>query len=246
MFALLNARFLSNKTFIFNDFYSSRNFLFLTETWLNAGDAAPLGELTPADCMFYNIPRTVGRGGLATVLRKHNHCKLLPVDVFTSFEVQLMKINQSCPVFCAVIYRPPKYNKDFIAEFSEFLSTLVPRCERLVILVDFNIHICCKTQPLVKEFLCMVDAFNLTQLVSGPTHIKGHTLDLVLTSGFHVINLEVVESGISDYSFVLFESLQQHPIPPPPPPPESRHFTRVITFSTVMSSEEIYTSSLSN
>ncbi len=43
----------------------------------------------------------------------------------------------------------------------------------------------------------MVDYFNLTQLVSGPTHIKGHTLDLALTTGFNVTKLEGLESGIS-------------------------------------------------
>lgn len=102
--ALLNARSLSNKSFILNDFFSSKNldFLFLTETCLTRGDVIPLGELTPANCTFKNSPRSVGRGGdLATVYRNQYHCKLLLVDGFSSSEVQLMKINLTCPVFCA-------------------------------------------------------------------------------------------------------------------------------------------------
>ncbi|KAI2644216.1 Vesicular-fusion protein SEC18 [Labeo rohita] len=93
-----------------------------------------------------------------------------------------------------IIQRPPQYNKDVIGEFSEFLSALAPRSDRLLILGDSSIHIRCKTQRLL-------DSFNSTQLVSGSTR-KDHTLDLVFTSGFHVSDVEVLESG-SDRSFVL-------------------------------------------
>lgn len=150
--ALLNARSLSNKSFTLNDFFSSKDldFLFLSEMWLTTGDVNSLEELTLASCTFKNSPRSVGHsGGLATVYRNQYHCKLLPVDGFSSFEVHLMKNKRTCPVFCALIYRPPKYNKDFIVEFSEFLSSLVTFCDKLLILGDFNIHVCCTTQSLV-------------------------------------------------------------------------------------------------
>lgn len=78
-------------------------------------------------------------------------------------------------------------------------------------------------------------SFNLTP----STHIKGHTLDLVLTSGFDVTNLEVLESGISDHSFVLFQSLQLHTTLSAP---VCRHLTRAFHSSTVMQFDEIYAS----
>lgn len=52
--ALINARSISNKTFILNDFISSRklDFMFVTETWLNDGDLDYLSETSPSDFNF--------------------------------------------------------------------------------------------------------------------------------------------------------------------------------------------------
>ncbi len=55
-------------------------------------------------------------------------------------------------VLCVLVYRPPKYNKDFIQQFSEFLSHIVPSCDNILILGDFNIHVCCPNKPMVSEF----------------------------------------------------------------------------------------------
>ncbi len=71
--ALINARSVVNKTFILNDYCSSNNldFLFVTETWLDALDLSPLSELCPFNYLFLNSPRTSGRGGgIATVYKK--------------------------------------------------------------------------------------------------------------------------------------------------------------------------------
>ncbi len=56
------------------------------------------------------------------------------------------------PLLCILVYRPPKYNKDFISEFSDFLSSVVPNADRLLILGDFNIHVCCPSKHMVIEF----------------------------------------------------------------------------------------------
>ena len=45
--ALFNARCLVNKAFILNDVFTTRKLdvLFIKETWLNANDLTPLGDL---------------------------------------------------------------------------------------------------------------------------------------------------------------------------------------------------------
>lgn len=93
--ALVNARSLSNKTFILNDFFISHalDVLFVTETWLKNGDQSSLSELSPSDCSFYNTPRPSGHGGgLATIFRNSFKCRLMPIDASSSFEAQLLKI----------------------------------------------------------------------------------------------------------------------------------------------------------
>ncbi len=138
--ALLNVRSISNKTFAINEHILSDklDLLFMTETWLNAGELGPLCEVCPTDYNFFNTTRLVGRGGgLATIFRNNLKCRLLASELFSSFEVQLFQMEGCNPLLCILVYRPPKYNKDFISEFSDFLSSVVPNADRLLILGRF-------------------------------------------------------------------------------------------------------------
>lgn len=97
-------------------------------------------------------------------------------------------------------------HSDFLKDFSEFLFDIVTRSENLLIVGDFNIHLCCPSKPLVKEFVHLIDSFNLMQSVSVPTHKLGHTLDIVLSSGFSIKDIDVRDSGLSDHWPVVFDS----------------------------------------
>lgn len=123
--ALINTRSLSNKTCIIsNDFIVSHklDFLFMTETWLNTGDLDSLSVTSPSDCNFFSSPRTVGRsGGLAKIFKKHFSCRLLPVETFSSFKVQLCQADLVHPILCALIHRPPKYDKFLLKDFFRFV-----------------------------------------------------------------------------------------------------------------------------
>ncbi len=208
--ALINARSLSNKTFILNDLFASNklDFLFVTETWLKGGDMSSLSELSSAGCsFFFSTPRSIGRGGgLAVVFKEKFKCRLLPLDSFCSFKSQLITLNSFKSVLCVLIYRPPNSHGDFIQEFSELLSAIVPSFDKILILGDFNIHVCCPSKPLVRDFFNLLESFDLLQCVFGPTHEHGHTLDLVLSLGFSVDNLKIVDTVFSDHKTVLFSA----------------------------------------
>ncbi len=77
--------------------------------------------------------------------------------------------------------------------------------DRVLIIGDFNIHVCCPTKPLAKAFLNLVDSFNLTQFVASHTHKCGHILDLVLSYGLPIGNIEVCDATFSDHLPVVFE-----------------------------------------
>ena len=47
--------------------------------------------------------------------------------------------------------------------------------------------------------------FNLVQSVAGPTQEHGHTLDLVLSCGLPVFNIDVCNTVFSDHMPVLFD-----------------------------------------
>lgn len=89
-----------------------------------------------------------------------------------SFEVHLLKMDLNGPLLCLLVYRPPKVCSTFIQEFSEFLSPQVSRCDRILVLGDFNINACCPSKPMVKHFMSLINSLNFVQSVRqlSPTH----------------------------------------------------------------------------
>lgn len=80
---------------------------------------------------------------------------------------------------------------DVLADFSVFLADIMPKCDRVLIVGDCNIYVCCPE---------IIDSdFNHVQSALGPIHERGHTLHLVLSCGLPVFNLEVWEAFFSDH-----------------------------------------------
>lgn len=162
--ALFNVRSLANKTFLLNDFFTSRelDLMFLMETWLHDGDLTSFSELLPPRCGFLSSPRVTGRGGgLASVFKCTFQCRKILFDSCSSFELQLFELNCPVIVLCAVVYRPPKFNKDFIQDFADFVAGIALKYDRFLIVGDFNIHVCCESRPMSKDFINLIDSFNL-------------------------------------------------------------------------------------
>ena len=104
-FGLVNVRSLAKKTFILNDFFTSRglDFFIMTETWMTVGEFSAFSELLPHDCCYFNSPRRSGRGrGIATIYKNDYTCKqLLLESLHTSSELSLFELGCSHTVLCA-------------------------------------------------------------------------------------------------------------------------------------------------
>ncbi len=82
---------------------------------------------------------------LASIFKDHFKCKqILDLAAFTSFVLQLFTVNRLSVVLIAVIYCPPKHDDDFTSEFADYLSSFTLQYERILIVGDFNFHICCE------------------------------------------------------------------------------------------------------
>ena len=89
--------------------------------------------------------------------------------------------------------------------------------DRVLILGDFNIHVCCPFSSLfTSDFMKLLGSFSLTQYVMQPSHDKRHTLDLVLAHGFYVDEVNLVDIAFSDYKAVIFQVPLLSPDPKPP------------------------------
>ncbi len=124
---------------------------------------------------------------------------MLKFDQFSSFELQAFEIQSTTPVLCAVIYPPPKANKDCISELVAFFADIVLKYDKILVMGDFNVHVCCPTNPLAKYFISLIDFFGFQQMVNGPTHTHGHTLDLVPV----VSDIIIEDFIVSDHNPIL-------------------------------------------
>ncbi len=114
--------------------------------------------------------------------------------------------DKSCVMFVlATVYRPPGHHTDFIKELDDFLSELVLAADKVLIVGDFNIHVDNEKDALVSAFMDILNSIRVRQHVSGPTHCQNHTLDLILSHGIDINEVEVLQQSddISYHYLVL-------------------------------------------
>lgn len=108
-----------------------------------------------------------------------NEFKCFPISFgeFNSFEHLLFSINNiQQPLVRALLYTVPQQHKpNFISDFLELSSFMM---SKLVIMGDFNVHICCANDPFALDFNNLCNSFGLTQSVTGSTH--NHAILLTL------------------------------------------------------------------
>ena len=111
------------------------------------------------------------------------------------------------PLLFAVVYRPPAPYSEFLVEISDFLTSLVLKYEKVIIVGDFNIHVDVNNDCLASAFTSLLDSIGFSQNVNKPTHSFNHTLDLVLTYGIEADHITVFPQNpvLSDHSLITFE-----------------------------------------
>ena len=91
------------------------------------------------------------------------------------------------------VYVPPNPDISHFNQLIAFLKSLAANEKILIIVGDFNLPDICWTSllgcsPLSNLFCDFVFDTNLAQLIYSPTHVKGNTLDILLTNSEHIIS----------------------------------------------------------
>ncbi len=72
---------------------------------------------------------------------------------------------------------------------------------------DFNIHINNAEIKTTKEILTVLNTFDQSQHVHGPTHDCGHTLDLLISRGLNISSIVIKDVALSDHFCIFFDIL---------------------------------------
>ena len=177
----------------------------MSETWIRPDTtSANLSGITPPGYNFHQQPREGPHGGgLGFFVKDGLDSSVVPTKTCTPFENFLIKISLHKESFYFLnIYRPPSSSTlTFFEQFQSLLEDIHHTTENLVIVGDFNFHIE-STSSNSKTFNSLIDSFDLTQKVNFPTHIYGHTLDLLLTksNNDHILNVHTTDAFSDHFS----------------------------------------------
>lgn len=211
---LLNARSVCNKAAVVRDYIIETNadIIGLTETWLaDEGKNRPvIADLVPHGYEIVHIPRPTLGGGVAIIHRSTFKCGPVSSSQAVSFESMSCELCHGTSVVkLAVIYRPHptatnKFTKaQFFEEFEDFVIRYTLNGVNPIIVGDFNFHVDVDADKDALQLKNILASANLTQHVTDPTHISGHTLDLVITRmADNIVGNTQAHSYLSDHAAV--------------------------------------------
>ena len=180
-FGFVNCRSMRNKGPLLHDLIkcSDLDILGLVDT------DGLLNSVTPTNYNLIQKPRSTGLGGdVGFLCRKSFSPSIVSSPVFRSFKIIILSFRSKYNSFVAAcVYRPPgscttQFLEDFLA-LSGFLSSIG---SNLIICGDINVHLDveCGDRSMFYDIL---QCCSLIQCVNGPTHILGHTLDVLISPG---------------------------------------------------------------
>ena len=153
-------------------------------------------------------------GGIAFVIRDSLKRHVATTSSFpvqhSCFEIAQLTYNkQLTNLFC--IYCPPPSKKNkfsnsmFFDQFSDFLEHSDSLPGKTLLMGDFNFHSENVENNNSRKLHDIIDMFNLTQSVFGPTHNQGHLLDLVFSkqSDNILISTKLHHGLTSDHTAIL-------------------------------------------
>ena len=193
-----------------DDFVTDHNLdvLCITETWVSNSDNFSTNSITPCGFSVVSASRIGKRGGgIAVIIKNQLKYKRHANFTCSTFEVLLLHVTSFTKTFAiAIIYRPPGPLGSFLTELNEFLVTLVSTFDDFLLLGDFNIHIDLPNDDSSKKLMLLLNDFSLKQHINVPTHVQGHTLDLLISqANSQLVKSFSVTEGISDHNGVIFE-----------------------------------------
>lgn len=189
----MNIRSLNNKASFIHEHivHNKLAFFALTETWLNGKQSDPIRCLaTPTDYLFFDSPRLDRRGGgTSMVCMESLKPSSITTPSFDSFEHLALFISLPFPITILVIYRPPSSSlAGFSSDVTDLFSILSLRSSPIFIIGDININPSLSMGHGNPSFNDLLLQFDISQLITTPTHRHGNILDILASSTTTIVS----------------------------------------------------------
>ncbi|XP_061476577.1 uncharacterized protein LOC133381454 [Rhineura floridana] len=183
---LLNARSVHNQISLIHDLIvdEAADLACITQTWVGEQGGVSLSQLCPPGYLVQHQGRSEGQGGgVAVVYRSSISLSKHHVHATTGLECLHLVLDQGDRLGILLVYRPPRCPTDSLTELTEVVSAVLLRSPGLLVLGDVNIHAEATLFGAAQDFMACMTTMGLSQYVTGPTHVAGHTLDLTFATG---------------------------------------------------------------
>ena len=210
--SFLNTRSARNKVNHIRDLIIEHrlHLLGMVETWIRDTDTSVIASFLPDTHVFHHFPRPEGRGGGVGIALSKNFQNIKSFNRFND-QFECMELHASylkTKMVFSIVYRPPNGNTSkFISEFEKHVFSIEKSEKNVIYLGDFNIWMDDVNNIEAIRMNTLLKNYSLKNHISSPTHISGHTLDLVISHK----NLELVknvrvdqEALISDHKSIYF------------------------------------------
>ena len=186
--------------------------IFLTETWLTSEKNNITAEVKEYGYQLLHKIRKKREkergGGVGTLIKSSITSKQLISKEYHSFEHNIVKLpleNKKSMILITVYRLQFVPIAEFFEEFEELLEKYTVLYEDFVIVGDVNVHV--ETDECAsKKFKNLIDQYDLVQHVLEPTHIMGHTLDIVISPNkdSYINDLVVCRNDLSHHFLIEF------------------------------------------
>ena len=129
----------------------------------------------------------------------------LPLISYVSFEFVCVRLQHPSVLF-VVIYRPgsSQVTELFFDEFADLLERTALGTSPVIIAGDLNVHLDIADDRAAVKLSHVLQTYGLTQHISQPTHVCGHTHDVFITRSDQSIEAVNVDPPLlSDHSLIV-------------------------------------------
>ena len=158
----------------------------ITETWLRPDDQVSLAAITTI-WIQGTVKTKTGRqgGGISLIYKKYITIKEINISTdLQTIELAYYKVKVPSKVLdLLIIYQIPSTSiLESCNELAAFMEDNITTLRGTLILMDdLNIHMDDKADPGTVTFTDFLDSLGLVNHTQFPTHVSGHTLDLIIT-----------------------------------------------------------------